>query len=130
MRYMLTVHATKDSEEGRPPDPRLKEAIGQYAEELTKSGVVVGIGGLAPSSYGSRVRVANGKITVTDGPFTEAKEILGGYIIVDVKTMEEAVELSRRFWQLHTDILGPSFVGSGEIRPVHAPGECGQAPEK
>jgi hypothetical protein len=127
---MLVVHATKDSEAGRPPDPRLMAAIGESAEKLTKSGVMVATGGLLPSSMGSRVRVANGKVTITDGPFTEAKEILGGFAIVDVKSKEEAIEMSRQFFQLHVDILGPSFVGSGEIRPMYSPEGCGQPPRQ
>ncbi len=118
MRYMLTVYSTKDSEAGRPPDPRLMAVIGQMAETLTKSGVMVDSAGLAPTSMGSRIRVANGQVTVTDGPFTEAKEIIGGYAIVDVPSKEEAIEMSKRFWQVHADVLGPSFVGGGEVRPM------------
>ena len=130
MRYMLVVHATKESEAGAMPNPRLMEAVGKSAEELTKSGVMISTGGLAPTSMGSFVRVKNGNVIITDGPFTEAKEILGGFAIVDVKSKEEAIELARQFFQLHVDILGPSFAGTGEIRPMFGPGDCGGGPSQ
>jgi hypothetical protein len=75
-------------------------------------------GGLAPSSMGARVRLAGGKVTVTDGPFTESKEIIGGYAIVEVKSKEEAVEMFKNFWLLHAEIMGPSYVGEGEVRQM------------
>lgn len=116
MKYMLIAHATKDSEAGRPPDPRLMAAIGELGADMARKGILVSMGGLAPSAMGARCRLAGGKVTITDGPFTEAKEIVGGYAIVEVKSKEEAVELSRRFWQIHADVLGPGYVGGGEIR--------------
>jgi hypothetical protein len=121
MKFMMIAHATKDSEAGVPPDPRLMAAIGRLSEDLARSGALVSTGGLAPSSMGARFRLSGGKITVTDGPFTEAKEIVGGYAIVDVPSMEEALALSRRFWQVHADVLGPSYVGTGEVRPLFEP---------
>jgi hypothetical protein len=130
MRFMLVVHATKQSEAGAMPEPKLMEAIGKSAEELTKSGVMISTGGLTPTSMGSMVRVRNGKVTVTDGPFTEAKEILGGFAIVEVESKEKAVEMARGFFQLHADILGPSYVGSGEVRQMFGPADCGGAPSK
>src|SRR5215470_5578717 len=108
MKFMMIAYATKDSESGNPPDPRLMAAIGKLSEDMAKAGVLVSTGGLAPSSMGSRVRLSGGKITVTDGPFTESKEIIGGYAIVNTKSKAEALELSRRFWQVHADVLGPS----------------------
>ncbi len=123
MKFMLIAKATRESEAGLPPDPRLMAAIGNLTQEMAKSGVLVGGGGLAPSSSGARVRVANGKVSVTDGPFPEAKELIGGYAIVDVKSKHEAIELSNRFWQLHAEILGPSYIGEGEIRQLFEPGE-------
>jgi hypothetical protein len=130
MRYMLIVHASKESEAGCTPDSNLMAAMGKMSEDLTKAGVMISTGGLTPSSMGAFVRVRNGKITVTDGPFAEAKEIVGGFAIVDVKSKDEAVELSNRFWQAHVDILGPSFVGTGEVRQMFGPGECGGGPGK
>jgi hypothetical protein len=122
---MLIAHATKNSEAGAPPDPRMMAAVGKLSEEMAKTGVLVGMGGLLPSSKGARCRLSGGKVTVTDGPFAEAKEIIGGYAIVDVKSKEEAVELARRFWQMHADVLGPSYEATGEIRQMYEPSNLG-----
>src|SRR5579872_1607180 len=121
MKFMLIAYATKNSEVGAPPDPRLMAAIGKLSEDMAKAGVLVSTGGLAPSSMGVRMRLSGGKLTVTDGPFTEAKEIIGGYAIVQVKSKEEALELAKRFWQIHADILGPSYEGAGEVRQLFDP---------
>jgi hypothetical protein len=118
MKFMLIANATKDSEAGRQPDPRLMTAIAKLTEDMVKAGVLVGVGGLGPTSQGARFKVAGGKVTVTDGPFAEAKEIIGGYAIVDVQSREEAIELAKRFWQIHADILGPSYVGEGTARQL------------
>jgi hypothetical protein len=115
MRFMMITNATKDSEAGRPPDPRMMEAVVKATEELTKAGILVSTGGLHPSSQGASIRLAGGKVTVTDGPFTEAKEIIGGYAIVDVKSKAEVIEIAKRFWQLTADIMGPTYEGSGTI---------------
>jgi len=125
MRFMLIARATKDSEAGAPPDPRLVAAIGKLAEELTRSGVMVGMGGLAPSSKGALLRLSGGKVTVTDGPFSEAKELIGGYAIAEVKSKEEAVELARRFLTIHAEILGPSYEAVSEVRQFFEPADCG-----
>ena len=127
MKFMMIAYATKDSESGNPPDPRLMAAIGKLSEDMAKAGVLVSTGGLAPSSMGSRVRLSGGKITVTDGPFTESKEIIGGYAIVNTKSKGEALELSRRFWQVHADVLGPSYVGEGEVRQLFDPSDFAPA---
>jgi hypothetical protein len=118
MRFMLIAQCTKESEAGIPPKPELMAAIGKLSEEMMKAGVLVGMGGLLPTSMGARVRLAGGKVTVTDGPFAEAKELIGGYAIVQVGSKKEAIELARRFWQAHADVLGPSYEGGGEIRQM------------
>jgi len=115
---MMLVKATKDSEAGLPPNPELMAAIGKLAEEATKRGQMVDAGGLLPTSQAARVRVAKGKTSVTDGPFAETKELVGGYAVFDLKSKEEAVEMGRRFLQIHADILGPSYEGELEIRPM------------
>jgi hypothetical protein len=107
MKFMLTANATNESE-GAPPDPRLMAAVASLTDEMARAGVLIGSGGLAPSSMGAKVRVSGGKVTVTDGPFAETKEILGGYAFVEVGSKEEAIAIARRFWQLHIDILGPT----------------------
>jgi hypothetical protein len=113
---MLIAHADKNSETGAPPDPWLIAAIGKLTEDLRRSGILVGNGGLAPTSTGARVQLAGGK--VLDGPFTEAKEIIGGYAIVDVSSKQEAIELAKRFYQIHAEILGPSYQATGEVRQM------------
>ena len=118
MKFMMMVKAGKDFEDGKPHSPELGEAIGRITEEMRQKGILVGIGGLTPSSAGSRVKVKGGKLTVIDGPFTETKELIGGYAIMEVPSMEEAVELARRFMQIHADVMGPSYEGELEIRPL------------
>jgi hypothetical protein len=98
MRFMTIV---KSRETGAQPSPALIEKIGKLGEEAAKNGVMVGMGGLLPTALGARARLANGKITFTDGPFTEAKEIIGGYAIYDVPSKKDAIEWTRRFLEAH-----------------------------
>jgi hypothetical protein len=126
MRFMMIVKADKNYEAGAPPAPELMVAIGKLSEEMVKAGVLLDIGALLPSSKGARINVRQGRLTVTDGPFSEAKELIGGYAIVQVKSREEALERGRRFMQLHADVLGPSFDGELEIRQMpEVPSQCG-----
>ena len=90
--------------------------MGKFVEETTKSGNFVSGAGLQPSSAGARVKLKNGKITVLDGPFTESKEIVGGYAIIDAKTREEALAIAQRFMELHRKHW-PTFEGESEVRP-------------
>src|SRR5262245_47448268 len=83
MKFMLISYATKDWEAGQPPDPKLVAAIPRLFEKLPKGASLLSTGGLAPSSMGAMVRVAGGKVVVTDGPFSEAKEVVGGFAIVE-----------------------------------------------
>jgi hypothetical protein len=91
----------KARETNVPPSPELIDRINRLAEDATKQGTFVGMGGLGPTAQGARARLSNGKITVTDGPFTEAKEIIGGYAIFDVPSKREALEWTRRFLEAH-----------------------------
>jgi hypothetical protein len=75
-------------------------ALGQLIEDMAKAGVLIATDGLQPSSKGARVRIDNGKLTVTDGPFAETKELIGGYAILNAKSKEEAIELTKRFLSL------------------------------
>ena len=95
----------------------------KLAEESFKSGVMVEMGGLLPTAMGARVRASGGQLTVVDGPFTEIKELIGGYAILNVKSKEEAIEHTRRFMQLHVDVLGKEYEGECEIRQMFEPGE-------
>ena len=99
MRFMIIVKATADSEAGRfPPNPEpLFQAMAAYHEELSRAGALLDASGLQPSSKGWRVRFEGGKRTVVDGPFTESKELVAGYTLIQTRTREEAIEWSRRF---------------------------------
>ncbi len=97
MRFMVIVKSTPESEkEGALPDPQLLLEMGKYNEELMKAGVVLAMDGLHPSSKGKRVRFSGGSHTVIDGPFTEAKELIAGFWIWKVNSIEEAVEWVKR----------------------------------
>jgi hypothetical protein len=96
MRFMVMVKATKDSEAGVMPSEELLSAMAKYNEELVKAGVMLDGNGLQPSSKGARVRFSGDKRTVLDGPFAEAKELVAGYWIFQVKSKEEAIEWVKR----------------------------------
>ncbi len=123
MRFMMMVMVDEKLETGAAPDPRLDAAIGKHAEEMTKAGVLLEMGGLLPTSMGARIRAAGGKLTVKDGPFTEAKEFIGGFAILKTKSKAEAIELGQQFMKMHTDILGPSYQGVLEIRQMFDPAD-------
>src|SRR4029434_3221149 len=118
MRFMMIVKADKNYEAGAAPKPELVAAIGKLSEEMIKAGVLLDMGGLLPSSKGARINLTKGKLIVTDGPFSEAKELIGGYAILQVKSKDEAIERGRRFMQLHADVLGPSYDGELEVRQM------------
>ena len=113
MRVMVIVKATKNSEAGVMPSEKLLADMGKFNEELVKAGVMLAGDGLHPSSKGKRVRFARGKKTVIDGPFAETKELIAGYWIWQVKSMEEAIEWVRRC----PDPM-PGEESEIEIRPV------------
>ena len=96
MRFMVIVKATKDSEAGVMPSEKLLAAMGKYNEELVKAGVMLAGEGLQPSSKGKRVRFSGTKRTVIDGPFTETKELIAGFWLWQVRSMEEAIEWVKR----------------------------------
>jgi len=118
MRFMMMVKADKDYEAGVPPDPKLLAAIGQFTQEMIKAGVVLATEGLQPSSKGARLRLSEGKLTVIDGPFTEAKELIGGFAIVRANSKAEAIDLGSRFMMLHRQALGGTWEGKCEIRQL------------
>jgi hypothetical protein len=97
MRFMILVKANKDSEAGVKPPEELFAEMADYHEELVKAGVLLDGSGLQPSAKGWRIRYAGGKRSVVDGPFTESKELIAGYTLIQVKSREEALEWSRRF---------------------------------
>jgi len=111
MRFLGLLKADKDSEAGVPPTPELMERCTKFMEEVAKAGVLIDTAGLQPSSKGARVRVADGKVTVIDGPFAETKEVVASYAVLETKSLAEAIEWTTRF--LH--VLGG---GECEIRPI------------
>ncbi len=96
MRFMVIVKANQDTEAGVLPSEELLAAMTKYNEELVRAGVMLAGEGLHPSSKGARVRFSGGKTTVVDGPFTEAKELVAGFWLIQVKSKEEAIEWVRR----------------------------------
>ena len=97
MRFLIIVKATADSENGVMPSERLFAEMGAFHEELQKAGVLVDASGLKPTSNGWRIKYDGRKTTVIDGPFTETKELVAGYTIINVKSREEALEWTKRF---------------------------------
>ncbi|MGH3793822.1 MAG: YciI family protein [Pseudonocardiaceae bacterium] len=96
MRFMIMVKANQDSEAGVLPSEELLTEMGKYNEELVKAGVLLAAEGLQPSSKGARVRFSGAKRTVVDGPFTETKELIAGFWLIQVKSRDEAIEWVRR----------------------------------
>jgi hypothetical protein len=111
MRFMTLYKPGKESD--APPTQQEMADMGQFIQELAQAGVLIATDGLQPSSKGTRVRIsADGKFTVTDGPFTETKELVAGYAIIQVNSKEEAIELTKRFLK----VVGE---GESEIRLMH-----------
>jgi hypothetical protein len=117
MRFMMIV---KHAEKQGPPPKQLMDAIAKLAEEETKAGTMLGSGGLAPTAHGARVRLSRGQVTVTDGPFAETKEVVGGYAQFELKSKEEAIESAVRFMELHKKHW-PGWEGETEVRQMFGP---------
>jgi hypothetical protein len=123
MRFMMMVKGDKNYEAGAPPDPKLMAAMDQLTKEMTEAGVLLLSEGLYPSSKGAQIRASRGKLSVTDGPFAEAKELVGGFAILRAKSKDEAIEMGKRFMKLHQDVLGPSWEGGLEVRQLFDPSD-------
>jgi hypothetical protein len=121
MKVMVIVKATKNSEAGAMPSEQLLAEMGKYNEELVKAGIMLAGDGLQPSRNGKRIRFSAGKRTVLDGPFTETKELIAGYWIWQVRSMEEAVEWARRC----PDPM-PGEDAELEIRPIFEAEDFGE----
>jgi hypothetical protein len=125
MRFMMIV--IKSAEKSDRPPKELMEAIGKLSEEAVKAGTMLGSGGLAPTATGARVRLSGGQLTVTDGPFTEAKEVVGGYAQFELKSKEEAVAGALHFMELHKKHW-PGWEGETEIRQMVGPEDFAPKP--
>ena len=114
MRYMVFVKMPEDV--GSPP-PELVQAMGAALEEAFENGSMIDAGGLSPTAQSTEIRLAGGEITTTDGPYAEAKEVAGGYSIIEVRSEEEAVANARRVLEIHRDFW-PGWEGSVEVRRI------------
>ena len=114
MQFMMMV---KSAENQGPPPKELMDAMVTLTQEASKSGEMIGGAGLAPTAMGFRIRLSEGKLTVTDGPFTEAKEVIGGYAVMELKSREEAIERAVKFMELHKKHW-PGWEGVSEVRQI------------
>jgi hypothetical protein len=124
VRFMIVVKATKDTEAGNVGEEKMFAAMTTYHEELAKARVLLDASGLQPTSKGWRIRYSGQKRTVIDGPFTETKELIAGYTLIQVKSREEAIEWTKRF---------PNPVGEGaqaeiEVRQLYELEDLGSSP--
>jgi hypothetical protein len=113
MRF-LTYTMGDDSVPAPPPTPELMQEMGKLVEEATKAGVLVATGGMAPTAEGTKVRYSDGEFSIIDGPFTETKELIGGWALMEVRDKAEAIEWTKRF-------LAIAGIGESTIRQVFGP---------
>ena len=120
MRFLSMI---RHQETGKIPSEKLMQDMGKLIDEMIRDGSLVTTAGLRPSVEGVRVRWHHGQISRTDGPFTESKEVIGGYAILEAKSMQDAIELTERFLRIH----GTEWNLECEIRPLDGPEfECGK----
>jgi hypothetical protein len=118
MRWMMIVRGPEDFSKSGPPPMELMEAIGKLGEDATKAGTMVSMGGLRHTREGAQIAIKKGKLVTTDGPFTEAKEVIGGFTILELATKEEAMAEATKFMDLHVK-LWPGWEGVTEVRPMY-----------
>ena len=115
MQFLMTVKSDRSQ---TPPTPELLAAIGELTERTMKAGVMLQTGGMQMDAQATALSLADGKVRVTDGPFAEAKELVGGYALVEVKSREEALTLAREFLAVHARVMGPHYAMETEIREM------------
>jgi hypothetical protein len=113
-RYLSLVRIDEQNAPAEGPSPELMERMGALLEEVTKAGVMLDTAGLTPTTEGTRVTWSGGKLSYTDGPFTESKEVIGGYAIMQCKDKAEALEWTKRFLQVHEDF----WTVTAEVREI------------
>jgi hypothetical protein len=113
-RYLTMIRIDERTAPAEGPSPQLVERMGALLEEITKAGVMLDTAGLTPTSQGTRVTWSGGKLSYTDGPFTEAKEVVGGYAILRAKNKAEALEWTERFLRIHED----HWTVTAEVREI------------
>lgn len=116
-RYLTMIRINENDAPSEDPSPEMRQRMGELFEEITKAGVMLDTGGLKPTAEGSRVTYSGGKVTVTDGPFTESKEVIGGYSICQAKDRAEALEWTTRFLRTHDE----HWTITAEVREIEEP---------
>jgi hypothetical protein len=112
MRFLSMIRVNENS--GQVPTEQLMHEMGKLMDEMTRQGVLVRTAGLRPTKEGKRVRLRQGKLSTVDGPFTETKEVIGGFAILEAQSMQDAIELTKRFLQIH----GDTWEIECEVRPL------------
>jgi len=122
MQFLMLIQIANnaDYESGKPVPAELETAMGQLMGEWASQNAMVSAAGLRPTSRGARVQAAGGKVRVVDGPFTEAKEVIGGFFVLEAADKAAAVEMTRKFVELHVQVLGPDFHLQCEVRQFDA----------
>jgi len=120
MKYLALIRHSESQRAVGPPQGLL-EAMGRFVQKSLQDGSLVDTGGLLPSKDGFRVRLTKGAINVTDGPFTESKEVIGGWAILKADSKADALAIAREFMELHRRFW-PEFEGESEVRPMFEPG--------
>jgi hypothetical protein len=116
VKYLSFIRSSEKYRDAQPP-ASMREAMGKLVEKLTKEGALVDTGGLAPSRDGFRIRLHDRKLTTTDGPFVESKEVIGGWAILEAASRSEVLRLATEFMELHRKHW-PEFDGECEVRPI------------
>jgi len=120
VKYLTFIRHPESFREAGPPQA-LMEAMGRFVQKSLQDGSLVDTGGLLPSKEGFRIRLTKGVISMTDGPFIETKEVIGGWAILETDSRSEAVRIAQEFMELHR-VHWPEFEGEAEVRPMFDPG--------
>jgi hypothetical protein len=120
MQFLMLIKIANDAayESGNPPPAELQAAMGDLMGKWSESGAMVTAAGLRPTSKGARIRSASGQVKVSDGPFSEAKEVIGGYFILEAADKAAATEMTRQFVEVHRRVLGDGFHLECELREI------------
>ena len=120
MQFLMLIKIANDTdyEAGKPPPAELEAAMGELIGEWSKTGAFVSAAGLKPTSQAARLRLSNGAVRVSDGPFAEAKEVIGGFFLLEAQDRATVVEMTRQFVEFHGKILGKDFVLECEVRQL------------
>lgn len=122
MQFLMLIKIANDAtyESGNPPPADLQAAMGELMGKWSESGAMLTAAGLRPTSKGARIRIGSGQVKVSDGPFSEAKEVIGGFFMLEAPDKATAVEMTRQFVEVHRRVLGDDFQLECELREVEA----------